>query len=218
MPNGSCIGQPKSWTGTVCGMKKWPNQSIINNSLITKHMKYQHVCMLSHFSHVRLSVTLWTITQAPLSIEIMIHTVKGFSVVNEVETVFLEFSCFSYEPKDIGNLISGSSASSKSSLKICKFSIHVLLKPSLKNFEHYLTDTWNECNCTLLTREMSATAQSVVWMFFGITLLWYWNDKDFSSPVAMAEFSKFAGILSAALWQYHLLGFEIVQLEFHHLH
>ena len=69
----------------------------------------------------------------------MIHTVKGFSLVNEAEVdVFLELSCFSYDPKDIGNLISGSSAFSKSSLNIWKFSVHVLLKPSLKDFEHYL--------------------------------------------------------------------------------
>ena len=68
----------------------------------------------------------------------MIHTVKGFSVVNELEVdVFLEFSSFFYDPTDVGNLISGSSAFSKSSLHIWKFSVHVLLKPSLKDFEHY---------------------------------------------------------------------------------
>ena len=68
----------------------------------------------------------------------MIHTVKGFSVVNEAEVnVFLEFSCFLYDPVDIGNYISGSSAFSKSNLNIWKFSVHVLLKPSLDNFEHY---------------------------------------------------------------------------------
>ena len=66
------------------------------------------------------------------------HTVKGFSVVNEAEVdVFLEFCCFFYDPTDVGNLISGSSAFSKSSLNISKFSVHVLLKPSLKNFEYY---------------------------------------------------------------------------------
>ena len=68
---------------------------------------------------------------------IVIHTVKGFSVVNEAEDVFLEFSCFFYNPMDVGNLISGSSAFSKSSLSIWKFSVHVLLKPGLENFEHY---------------------------------------------------------------------------------
>ena len=66
---------------------------------------------------------------------IVIHTVKGFGIVNKVEIdVFLEFSCFFYVPTDIGNLISGPSAFSKS---IWKFSVHVLLKPGLENFEHY---------------------------------------------------------------------------------
>ena len=69
---------------------------------------------------------------------IVIHTVKGFSTVNEAEVdVFLEFSFFFYGPLDVGNLISGSSAFSQSSLNIWKFSVHILLKPSLENFEHY---------------------------------------------------------------------------------
>ena len=66
---------------------------------------------------------------------VVIHTVKGFSVVNETD-VLLEFSCFFYDPTDVGNVISGSSAFSKSSLNIWKFSVHVLLKPGLENFEH----------------------------------------------------------------------------------
>ena len=80
---------------------------------------------------------------------VVIHTVKGFSVVNEAEVgVFLEFPCFFYDPMDIGNLISGSSAISKLKLNIWKFSGHILLKPHLENFEH-----------SLLASEMSA----VVW-------------------------------------------------------
>ena len=72
------------------------------------------------------------------SIIVMIHTVKGFGVVNKTEVdVFLEFSCFFNDPMDVGNLISGSSAFSKSSLNIWKFIVHVLLKPGLENFEHY---------------------------------------------------------------------------------
>ena len=71
---------------------------------------------------------------------IVIHTVKGISVVNEAEVdVFLELSCFFYDPADVDNLISGSSAFSKSSLNIWKLSVHILLKPSLENFEHYFT-------------------------------------------------------------------------------
>ena len=70
---------------------------------------------------------------------VVIHTVNGFSVANEVKVdVFLEFPCFFHDSTDVGNLISGSSAFSKSSLYICKFSVNVLLKPSLNDFEHYL--------------------------------------------------------------------------------
>ena len=69
---------------------------------------------------------------------VVINTVKGFGVVNEAEVgAFLEFSCFFYDPVDVGNLISGSSAFSKTSLNIWEFTVHILLKPGLKNFEHY---------------------------------------------------------------------------------
>ena len=69
---------------------------------------------------------------------VVIHTVKCFGVVNKAEVdVFLELSCFFDDPTNVGNLISGSSAFSKSSLNIWKFTIHVLLKPGLENFEHY---------------------------------------------------------------------------------
>ena len=75
---------------------------------------------------------------------VMIHTVKGFNVVNEAEVeveeeVLLEFSCFFYDPVDVGNLISDSSAFSKTSLNIWKFTVHILLKPGLEKFEHYFT-------------------------------------------------------------------------------
>ena len=73
---------------------------------------------------------------------VVIHTVKGFGVVNEAEIdVFLELCCFFDDPMDVDNLISGSSAFSKSSLHIWKFSVHILLNPSLKDFEHYLAST-----------------------------------------------------------------------------
>ena len=69
---------------------------------------------------------------------IVVHTVKGFGIVNNAEVdVFLELSCFFDNPVDVGNLISGSSAFSKTSLNIWKFTVHVLLKPGLGNFEHY---------------------------------------------------------------------------------
>ena len=76
---------------------------------------------------------------------VVLHTVKGFTVVNETELdVFLEFSCFLYDPVGVGNLISGSSAFSKSSLNIWKFFVHVLLKASLENFRHYIASV---CCC-----------------------------------------------------------------------
>ena len=81
---------------------------------------------------------------------VVVHTVKGFSIVNEAElNAFLELSCFFCDPTDVGNLVSGSSAFSKSSLNIWKFSVHVLLKPGLENFEH----------CFAESNEMSA----IVW-------------------------------------------------------
>ena len=68
----------------------------------------------------------------------VMHTAKGFGIVNEAEVdIFLEFSCFFNDPTDVGNLISGSSAFSKSNLNIWKFMVHILLKPGLENFEHY---------------------------------------------------------------------------------
>ena len=73
------------------------------------------------------------------------------SVVDEADVdVFLEFSCLFYDPTDVGNLISGSSAFSKSSLNILKFTVHVLVKPSLKDFEHNLTSMGCECNCAVV--------------------------------------------------------------------
>ena len=71
---------------------------------------------------------------------IVIHTVKGFGIVNKAERdIFLELSCFFNDPVDVGNLISGSSAFSKTSLNIWEFMVHLLLNPGLENFEHYFT-------------------------------------------------------------------------------
>ena len=82
---------------------------------------------------------------------VMIYTVKGFSVVNETEVdVFLECRCFLYDPAQVGNLISGSSAFSKSSLNIWKFSVHLMLKPSVEDFDHNLTSMGDECNCLVV--------------------------------------------------------------------
>ena len=95
-----------------------------------------------------------------------IHTVKGVGIINKAKLdVFLELPCFFDDPTDIGNLISDSSAISKSKLNIWKFTVLVLLKPGLEKFEHYFTSVWDECNCV------------VVWAFFGIAFLWDWNEN-----------------------------------------
>ena len=109
---------------------------------------------------------------------IVIHTVKGFGIVNNAEIeVSLEFSCFFNDPADVGNLISGSSAFSKTSLNIWKFAVHVLLKTGLDNFEHYFISMWDECNC------------AVVWAFFGIVFLWDWNGNwPFPIPWPLLSF------------------------------
>ena len=97
---------------------------------------------------------------------IVIHTVKGFGIINKAEIdVFLELSCFFDDLEDVGNLISGSSAFSKSSLNIWKFMVHVLLKPGLEDFEHYFASVWDECHC------------AVVWTFFGLAFLWDWDER-----------------------------------------
>ena len=97
---------------------------------------------------------------------VVIHTVKGFGVVNKAKVdIFLELSCFFDDLEDVGNLISGSSAFSKSSLNIWKFMVHVLLKPGLEDFEHYFASVWDECHC------------AVVWTFFGLAFLWDWDER-----------------------------------------
>ena len=96
---------------------------------------------------------------------VVIHTIKGFGIVNKAEVVIPELSCFFDDPANVDNLISASSAFSKSNLNICKFMIQILLKPGLENFEHYFTSVWDECNCL------------VVWALFGIAFLWDWNEN-----------------------------------------
>ena len=124
---------------------------------------------------------------------VVIHTVEGFSVVNEAEVnVFLEFPWFFYGPTDVGNFISGSSAFSKSSLYIWKFLVQVLLKPSLKDFEHYFASLWSECNCV------------VVWAFFDITFLWDWTD-NWSFPVLNLPVFPCPGVTDASWLAYRFL-------------
>ena len=99
---------------------------------------------------------------------VVIHTVKGFGVVNEPEVdVFLELSCFFDDPTDVGNLISGSSAFSKSSLYIWKFLVHVPLKLSLKEFEPYLASMWNEHNWTVVWTQGQQDSENGNLSYFG---------------------------------------------------
>ena len=99
------------------------------------------------------------------------HRVKAFGVVNEAEIdVFLELSCFFNDPTNEGNLIFGSSAFSKFILNTWKFTVHILLKPGLENFEHYFSSMWDKCHSV------------VVWAFFGIAFLWDW-DENWSFPI-----------------------------------
>ena len=119
---------------------------------------------------------------------VVIHTVKGSGIVNKAEVdVFLECSWFFDDPTDVGNLISGSSAFSKSSLNICKLPVYVLLKPHLENFEHYVASVWDKCSCV------------VVWTFLCIAFLWDWN-KNWHFPDLWPLLS-FADLL--AYWVQH---------------
>ena len=119
---------------------------------------------------------------------VVIHTVKSLSIVNEAEEdVFLEFPCFLYDPMSVGNLISGSFAFSRPSLYTWKFLVHVLLKPSLKDFEHNLTSMRNEHSCT------------AVWTFFDIALLWDWNENYLFQSCGHCWIFHISDILGVAL-------------------
>ena len=126
---------------------------------------------------------------------IVIHTVKGFGIVNQAEIdVFPEFFCFFHDPADVGNLVSCSSAFSKTSLNIWKFTIHVLLKPGLGNFEHYFSSVWGEYNCV------------VVWAFFALAYLWDW-DENWPFPVLWPLLS-FPNLLAYWVQHFHSIIFQ----------
>ena len=129
---------------------------------------------------------------------IVIHTVKGFCIVNKAEIdVFLELSCFFDDPVNVGSLISSSSAFSTSILNSWNFIVHVPLKPGLENFEHYFTSMWDECNC------------AVFWTFFFIVFLWDRNE-NWPFPVLWPLLS-FPNLL--AYWGQHLNTIILVQLN-----
>ena len=139
---------------------------------------------------------------------VVIHTVKSLSMISEAEVdVFLELPCFFDDPTDVGNLISGSSALSKFSLNIWKFSVHRLLKLSLENFEHYFAGVWDECN------------SAIVWTFFGTAFLWDLNENW--PFLVLWPLLSFPNLLAYVVQYFHCIifqRFEITQLEFHHLH
>ena len=117
---------------------------------------------------------------------------KALSVVSEAEVgVFLELSCFFCDPADVGNMISGSSALSKSILNIWNFLVKVLLKPSLENFEHHFASMWDEYSC------------AVVSAFFGIAFLWDWNE-NWAFPISWPQVSF------PNLWPYWLQHFHSI--------
>ena len=131
---------------------------------------------------------------SPISWRIF-QTVKGFGIVNKAEIdAFLELSCFYDDPADVGNLISGSSAFSKTSLNTWKFVVHALLKPGLENFEHYFTIMCDESNC------------AVVWAFFGIAFLWDWNE-NWPFPVLWPLLS-FPNVLAYWVQHFHSIIFQ----------
>jgi len=126
----------------------------------------------------------------------VIHTLKGFGIVNKAKIdVFQELSCFSNDPTDVGNLISSSSAFSKTNFNIWKFMVHILLKPGLENFEHYFTSVWDECNCV------------VVWAFFDIAFLWDWNE-NWPFPLLWPLLS-FPNLLAYWVQHFHSIIFRI---------
>ena len=125
---------------------------------------------------------------------VVIHTVKGFGIVNKAEIdVSLELSYFFNDPMDVSSLISGSSAFYKSSLNIWKFLVHILLKPRLENFEHYFASVWDDCNCV------------VVWAFFGLAFLWDWNE-NWPFPVLWPLLS-FPNLLAYWMQHFHRIIF-----------
>ena len=125
---------------------------------------------------------------------VVIHTVKGFGVINKADVdAFLGFSCFFNDLTDVDNLISGLSAFSKSSLNIWKFTVNILLKPSLKNFEHYFACVWDEYDC------------AAVWAFFGIAFLWDWNE-NWPFPVLWPLLS-FPNLLAYRVQHFHSIIF-----------
>ena len=126
---------------------------------------------------------------------VVIHTVKGFGIVNKAEIdVFLELSCFFNDPEDVANLISSSSGFSRFRVNMWKFMVFKLLNPGLQNFEHYIASVWDKCNC------------ATDWTFIGIAFLWDWNE-NWPFPVLWPLLS-FPNLLAYWVQHFHSIIFQ----------
>ena len=136
---------------------------------------------------------------------VVIHTVKGFGIVNNTD-VFLELSCFFNDSTDVGNLISGSSTFCKSSMNIWKFIVNVLLKPGLENFEHCFASVWDECNC------------AVVWAFFSIAFFGTGMKNDLFQSCGHCWVFQICWHIECSTFTALSFGIWNSSLELHHLH
>ena len=126
---------------------------------------------------------------------VVVYTVKGFCIGNKAEVyIFSGTLLLFWWSNGCWQFVSGSSAFSKSSLNIWKFTVHVLLKPGLENFEHYFASVWDECNCV------------IVWAFFGIAFLWDWNE-NWPFP-ALWPLLSFWNVLAYWVQHFHSIIFQ----------
>ena len=133
---------------TICSLDSFPNLEPVRCSMSGSNCCFL-ICIC--FSQEAGKVVWYSHLLKYFPQFVVIHRVKGFSIFNEAEIdVFMEFSFFFSDLTDVGNLISGSSVFSKSSFNIMNFSVHVLLKPSFENFDHYFACVWDECNCAVV--------------------------------------------------------------------
>ena len=157
------------------------------SSSVTSWSAYRFFKMQVRWSGIPISLRIFQF--------VVIHTLKVFGIVNEAEIdVFLEPPCFFDDPTDVGNLISGFSAFSKTRLKIWMFTVHILLKPVLENFEYYFISVWDECNFV------------IVWAFFGIVFLRDWNE-NWPFPVLWPLLS-FSNLLAYWVQHFHSIIFQ----------
>ena len=157
-------------------------QSIVSCPVLT-------VASWPAYRFIKRQVRWWGITISfRIFHSLLWSTVKGFSIVNKAEIdLFLELSWFFHDLEDVGNLISGSSAFSKASLNIREFTVHVLVKPGLENFEHYFISMWDEYNC------------AVVWAFFTLPFFVIGMKTDLFQSCGHCWVFRICCILSAPL-------------------